>query len=66
MRLPAEQREVIVLHLMEGFSFREVGRLTGVSLFTAAARYRLRDADDCEKRWRHRSSDRGTDDQTGD
>ena len=35
------QREVIVLHLIEGFSFREVGRLTGVSLFTAAARYRL-------------------------
>lgn len=39
--LPAAQREVIVLHLVEGFSFREVGRLTGVSLFTAAARYRL-------------------------
>jgi RNA polymerase sigma-70 factor (ECF subfamily) len=40
-KLPAGQREVIVLHLTEGFSFREVGRLTGVSLFTAAARYRL-------------------------
>lgn len=39
--LPPEQREVIVLHLTEGFSFREIGRLTGVSLFTAAARYRL-------------------------
>ena len=39
--LPAEQREVIVLHVVEGFSFREVGRLTGVSLFTAAGRYRL-------------------------
>ena len=39
--LPTAQREVIVLHLTEGFSFREVGRLTGVSLFTAAARYRL-------------------------
>jgi RNA polymerase sigma-70 factor (ECF subfamily) len=39
--LPAAQREVVVLHLVEGFSFREVGRLTGVSLFTAAARYRL-------------------------
>ena len=39
--LPALQREVIVLHLIEGFSFLEVGRLTGVSLFTAAARYRL-------------------------
>jgi RNA polymerase sigma-70 factor (ECF subfamily) len=40
-RLPAEQSEVVVLHAIEGFSFREVGRLTGVSLFTAAARYRL-------------------------
>jgi RNA polymerase sigma-70 factor (ECF subfamily) len=39
--LPPAQREVIVLHLVEGFSFRETGRLTGVSLFTAAARYRL-------------------------
>ena len=39
--LPPLQREVIILHLVEGFSFLEVGRLTGVSLFTAAARYRL-------------------------
>lgn len=39
--LPPSQREVIVLHLVEGFSFREVGKLTGVPLFTAAARYRL-------------------------
>jgi RNA polymerase sigma-70 factor (ECF subfamily) len=39
--LPAPQREVVVLHLVEGFSFREIGRMTGVSLFTAAARYRL-------------------------
>jgi RNA polymerase sigma-70 factor (ECF subfamily) len=39
--LPPQQREVIVLHLVEGCSFREVGGLTGVSLFTAAARYRL-------------------------
>lgn len=39
--LPEEQREVIVLHLVDGFSFREVGRLTGVSMFTAAARHRL-------------------------
>jgi RNA polymerase sigma factor (sigma-70 family) len=39
--LPPEQREVIVLHLVEGFSFREVGHLTGVSMFTAAGRYRL-------------------------
>jgi RNA polymerase sigma-70 factor (ECF subfamily) len=40
-RLPALQREVIVLHLIEGFSFREIGRLTNVSLFTAAGRYRV-------------------------
>lgn len=39
--LPPLQREVVVLHLVEGFSFLEVGRQTGVSLFTAAARYRL-------------------------
>ena len=38
---PPLQREVIVLHLLEGFSFLEVGRQTGVSLFTAAGRYRL-------------------------
>jgi RNA polymerase sigma-70 factor (ECF subfamily) len=39
--LPPLQREVVVLHLMEGFSFLEVGRMTGVSLFTASGRYRL-------------------------
>jgi RNA polymerase sigma factor (sigma-70 family) len=39
--LPPLQREVIVLHLVEGYSFVEVGWLTGVSLFTAAGRYRL-------------------------
>lgn len=39
--LPLLQREVVVLHLIEGFSFLEIGRQTGVSLFTAAARYRL-------------------------
>ena len=39
--LPAAQRQAVVLHVVEGFSFREVGRATGVSLFTAAARYRL-------------------------
>lgn len=38
--LPSVQREAIVLHVVEGFSFREIGRLTGVSLFTAAGRYR--------------------------
>jgi RNA polymerase sigma-70 factor (ECF subfamily) len=39
--LPAAQREALLLHLIEGFSFREIGRLTGVSLFTAAGRYRV-------------------------
>jgi len=39
--LPAEQREVVVLHLWNGMTFREIGRVTGVSTFTAASRYRL-------------------------
>lgn len=39
--LPSEQREVVVLHLWEGLTFREIGRATGVSTFTAASRYRL-------------------------
>jgi RNA polymerase sigma-70 factor, ECF subfamily len=38
--LPPLEREAIVLHVTEGFSFREIGRMTGVSLFTAAGRYR--------------------------
>jgi RNA polymerase sigma-70 factor (ECF subfamily) len=38
--IPVAEREAIVLHLTEGFSFREIGRMTGVSLFTAAGRYR--------------------------
>jgi RNA polymerase sigma-70 factor (ECF subfamily) len=40
-RLPEPQREVIVLHLFNGFSFREIGHITGVSTFTAGSRYRL-------------------------
>ena len=40
-RLPAPQREIVALHLVEGFSFREAGRITGVSMFTAASRYRV-------------------------
>ena len=39
--LPAAQREVVLLHLWEGLSFREIGRATGVATFTAASRYRL-------------------------
>jgi RNA polymerase sigma-70 factor (ECF subfamily) len=38
--LPEIEREAVVLHVTEGFSFREIGRMTGVSLFTAAGRYR--------------------------
>jgi|WetSurMetagenome_2_1015567.scaffolds.fasta_scaffold84291_2 RNA polymerase sigma-70 factor, ECF subfamily len=40
-QLPFAQREAVVLHLVEGLSFREVGRATGVTTFTAASRYRL-------------------------
>jgi RNA polymerase sigma factor (sigma-70 family) len=40
-RLDGAQREVVYLHLYEGMTFREVGRITGVSTFTAASRYRL-------------------------
>ncbi len=39
--LPDEQREVVVLHVTDGFSFRDIGSMTGVSMFTAAGRYRL-------------------------
>jgi len=39
--LPLQQREVVVLHGFEGLSFRQVGQLCGVSLNTAASRWRL-------------------------
>ena len=39
--LPEPQREAVVLHVFEGFSFREIGTITGVPTFTAASRYRL-------------------------
>jgi RNA polymerase sigma-70 factor (ECF subfamily) len=39
--LPVEQREAVVLHLYEGYTFRQIGRITGVSTSTAASRYRL-------------------------
>jgi RNA polymerase sigma-70 factor (ECF subfamily) len=38
--LPLEQRECVVLHIWGGLTFREVAALTGVSLDTAASRYR--------------------------
>ena len=40
-RLPEAQREVVVLHVFDGFSFREIGNITRVSTFTAGSRYRL-------------------------
>lgn len=39
--IDGRRREAVLLHVVEGFSFREIGRQTGVSLFTAASRYRL-------------------------
>lgn len=39
-RLPAEQREVVVLHVWEGMTFRAIGDVLGVSMDTAASRYR--------------------------
>ncbi len=43
--LPLEQREVVVLHVFEGMSFREAGEVVGVSQDTAASRWRYA----CEK-----------------
>jgi len=40
MSLPKEQREVIVLKLFQDFTFEEIGKITGVTLKTAASRYR--------------------------
>jgi RNA polymerase sigma-70 factor (ECF subfamily) len=39
--LPSEQREVVLLHVWGGRTFREIGRAAGVSTFTVASRYRL-------------------------
>lgn len=39
--LPSEQREVVVLHLCEGLSFREIAGLCRIPLNTASSRYRL-------------------------
>jgi RNA polymerase sigma-70 factor (ECF subfamily) len=40
-RLPAEQREVILLKLSEDLTFREIAELLGLPRATAASRYRL-------------------------
>jgi RNA polymerase sigma-70 factor (ECF subfamily) len=39
--LPPAQRDVIYLHHFIGCTFATVGKITGVSTFTAASRYRL-------------------------
>jgi RNA polymerase sigma-70 factor (ECF subfamily) len=39
--LPAEQREVVVLHVTEGLTFREIAKLCGIPSNTASSRYRL-------------------------
>lgn len=39
-QIPAEQREVIVLKIFEGLTFKEIGSVCRVPLYTAASRYR--------------------------
>jgi RNA polymerase sigma-70 factor (ECF subfamily) len=39
-RLPEEQREVLVMKIWGGLSFRQVGEALGISANTAASRYR--------------------------
>ena len=39
--LETAQREVVFLRAYAGFTFREIGRMTGASMFTVASRYRL-------------------------
>ncbi len=39
-QLPAEQHEVIVLHLYAGLTFRAIARIQGVSASTVRSRYR--------------------------
>lgn len=40
-RLPAKQREVVLLRHFAGCTFSEIGDVTGVPTFTAASRHRL-------------------------
>lgn len=40
LALPAEQREVVVLHIWAGLTFEEAARVLGISPNTAASRYR--------------------------
>ena len=38
--LPAEQREVVILHLYDGLTFRRIGEILEIPADTAASRYR--------------------------
>jgi RNA polymerase sigma-70 factor (ECF subfamily) len=40
LELPAEQQQVLVLHLWGGLSFEEIGNVLGIPANTAASRYR--------------------------
>jgi len=40
-RLPDEQREAVILKTFQDFSFKDTARICGVSINTAASRYRL-------------------------
>jgi RNA polymerase sigma-70 factor, ECF subfamily len=40
MRVPEEQRQVLVLHVWGGLSFEEIGSVLDISANTAASRYR--------------------------
>lgn len=40
MRIPQEQRQVLVLHLWGGLSFEEIASMLAISANTAASRYR--------------------------
>lgn len=48
-RLPAKQREVVVLHVYEGMTFQHLGKVLGVSPDTAASRFRY--AKEKLRRW---------------
>jgi RNA polymerase sigma-70 factor (ECF subfamily) len=39
--LQSNQREAIYLHLYQGFTFREIGKIVGIPTHTAASRYRV-------------------------
>jgi len=40
-KLPAEQKEIVFLKILEGLTFKEIGAVCEIPLNTAASRYRL-------------------------